>query len=168
MVNSKLGDLSANAVDRVRQLAGTFIEGVQSRLGIKIGPDHALWTWAARHASWALNRFQPVKGATPYELVYGKSYKGLLAEYAEPVHGYTKSLNKGARWRLCLFLGKVERQDAYVLYRWSAGSAQQMHQKNRSRLVQILTHTQKLQCVFRGRIKPTLEAGLFFKESRQM
>ena len=32
---------------------------------------------AARHASWVLNSFQPVKGATPYELVYGKG---------EPVH----------------------------------------------------------------------------------
>ena len=80
----------------MRKLAGSFIEGVQSRLGIKIGSDHALWTWAARTASWALNRFQPVKGATPYELVYGKSYKGLLAEYGEPDHGYIRSsLNKG-------------------------------------------------------------------------
>ena len=60
-------------------------------------------------------RFQPVKGATPYELVYGKSYRGLLAEYGEHVHDYIKSLNKGARWHLCLFLGKVERQDTRVL-----------------------------------------------------
>ena len=67
LVNSKLGDhsfLSENTVDRVRKFAGTFIEGVQSRLGIKIGC--ALCTWAARHASWVLSRFQPVKGATPY------------------------------------------------------------------------------------------------------
>ena len=63
-----------------------------------------------------LNRFQPVKGATPYGLVFGESYKGLLAEYGEPVHGCVRSLNKGeARWHLCLFLGKVESQDTYVL-----------------------------------------------------
>ena len=70
---SKIGDhsfLSENAADRVRKLAGTFIEGMQSRLGTKIGSDHAIRTWAARHASWVLNRFQPVKGANPYELVY--------------------------------------------------------------------------------------------------
>ena len=91
LVNSKLGDhsfLSENTVDRVRKLAGTFIEGVQSRLGVKIGSDHALWwTWTARHVRWVLNRFQPVKGATLYEPVNDKSYKGLLAEYGEPVHG---------------------------------------------------------------------------------
>ena len=94
---SKLGDhsfLSQNTVDRVRKLAGSFFEGLQSKLGIKIGSDHALWTWAARHASWVLNRFQPVKGATPYELVCGKSYKGLFAEYGEPVHGHIKCLDQ--------------------------------------------------------------------------
>ena len=102
VVNSKLGDhsfLSENTVDRVRKLARTFIEGVQSRLGIKIGSDHALWTWAARHASWALNRFQPAKGATFCELVYGQSYKRRLAEYGEPVHVYIKNLNKSQQRR---------------------------------------------------------------------
>ena len=49
LITSKLGDLSENTVDRVRKLAGTFIEGMQSRPGIKIGSDHALWTGAARH-----------------------------------------------------------------------------------------------------------------------
>ena len=109
LITSNLGDhsfLQGNTVGRVRKLARSFIEGVQSRLGIKI------LTWAARHASWVLNRFQPVKGATPYELVYGKSYKGHLAEYGEPCPGYIKSFNKGeAGWRLCLFLEKVGRQD---------------------------------------------------------
>ena len=78
------------------KLAGTFIEGVQSTWYRDWArSDHALWNWAARHASWVLDRFQPVKGATPYELVYGKSYKGLIAEYGEPVHGYIKGLIKG-------------------------------------------------------------------------
>ena len=43
LVNLKLGDhsfLSENTGDRVRKLAGTFIEGVQSRFGIKNGSDH--------------------------------------------------------------------------------------------------------------------------------
>ena len=60
LIASKLGDhslLSGNTIDRVRKLAGTFIEGMQSRLGLKIGSGHALWTWAARHASWVLNKF---------------------------------------------------------------------------------------------------------------
>ena len=44
------------ARDPETKFAGSFVEGVQSRLGIKIGSDHALWTWAARHASWASQR----------------------------------------------------------------------------------------------------------------
>ena len=42
---SKLGDhsfLSENTVDRVRKLAGSFIESLQAKLGIKIGSVHAL------------------------------------------------------------------------------------------------------------------------------
>ena len=35
----------------------------------------------SKTCQWVLNRFQPIKGATPCELVYGKSYKGLLAEW---------------------------------------------------------------------------------------
>ena len=98
-----------------------------------------------------LNRFQPVKGATPYERVYGKNYKAHLAEYGEPVHGY-KSLNKGeARLHVCLSLRKVERRDGRLCVdRWCAGSAKQMRQKNRSRLVQILANLQKPPCVFMG------------------
>ena len=73
--------LSEDIIDRARKLAGTFIEGVQPRLGIKIGPGHALWTSVARHASWLLHRFQPVTGATPFEPVYGKNCKRLPATY---------------------------------------------------------------------------------------
>ena len=151
---SKLGDhslLSANTVDRVRKLAGSFTEGLQSGLGAKIGSDHVLWTWAARHASWVLNRFQPVKGATPYEIVHGKSYKGLLAEYGEAVHGYIKSLNKGeARRRLSLFFGKSGKARYRCFDRWCAISAKQVHQEDRSGLVQALGNLQKVQCLFTG------------------
>ena len=51
--NGRLSFLSEDTVDSVRKLAGSFIEGLQSKLAIKIGSDHALWVWAARHASWA-------------------------------------------------------------------------------------------------------------------
>ena len=81
--HSKLGDqsfLSENTADRVRKLAGSFIEGLLSKLGIKVGSNHALWTCAARHAILVLTRFRParLKHAAPYELVYGKSHNGLL------------------------------------------------------------------------------------------
>ena len=122
------------------------MEGLQSRLGTKIGSDHALWTWAARHASWVLNRFQHAKGS-PYELVYGKSYKGLLAEYGGPVRGYIKSLNKGeARWHLCLFLGKMERPDTYVL----TDGVQVALSKGIRRTDQILGIYKKPHCLLMG------------------
>ena len=81
--------------------------------------------------------------------VFGKSYKGLLAEYGEPVHGYNRSLNKEeARWRLSLF---------------------KMHQENRSTLVrgQILGNLQKLQCLFMGVPDKLLEAELLTQREEQ-
>ena len=50
----------------MRTLAGCrnfSLKVSQSKPVIKIGLDHALWTWAAKHASWVLKRFQLVKGA---------------------------------------------------------------------------------------------------------
>ena len=80
----------------MRKLAGTFYKGLKvcsQDLVSKFGSDHSRWTWAAGHASWVLNRFQPVKGALPDEPVHGKSYKGLLAEYG---------------WHVCLLLGRLK------------------------------------------------------------
>ena len=64
--------------------------------------------------------------------------------YGGPVHGYIKSFNKGeARWHLCLFLGKVEGK----IPMYSTDGVQVvLHQKNRSRLVQV----QKPQFIFVG------------------
>ena len=87
-------------------------EGLQSRLGVKMA----------------------VKGATPYELGHGKSYKGLLAEYGEPVHAYTKSLNKG------------EGQDTYVL----TDGVQVALSKGIRRTDQILGIYKKPHCLLMG------------------
>ena len=52
-------------------------------------------------------------------------------------------------------MGKVERQDACG---WSAGSAEHMHQKNRSRLVLNVYPSTKASVPIHGNIRPTLEA----------
>ena len=50
-----------------------------------------------------------LRGATPYELAFGRQYKEDLCEYGEPVYGYVHpGTNKAAaRWRRALFLGKA-------------------------------------------------------------
>lgn len=90
------------------------MRNVQKNLGIVIPSTHGLWTWALRHSAWLLNRFSPVRGATPFEL---RPYRGRPCEFAEPVFRYAKTVMKGnPRWQRMICIGKVEAQDTFVLY----------------------------------------------------
>ena len=118
---SKVADhsnaLAENAVSRIRGLACTLMEELQHLIKVKLNTDNPLWSWAARHAAWVLNRYKAVRGATPYELIYGKPYRGVLAKFGEPVFSYLKTHLKGEKkWRKSLFLGKTEGQDSFVVY----------------------------------------------------
>ena len=109
--------LCENTVNRVRGLAGTLMHSVQEKLAIQLNTNHGLWSWALRHSSWLLNRFAVVHGATPYELVYHKTYKGKMTEFAEPAFAYTHTALKGnPRWQRVIVLGKTEAQDTYVVF----------------------------------------------------
>ena len=111
--------LCENTVNRIRGLAGTLMNHVESKLSIKLNANHGLWSWALRHASWLLNRFSVVHGAAPYELVYAKVYKGRMTEFAEPAFAYTHThtMHKGnPRWQRVIVLGKTESQDTYVVF----------------------------------------------------
>ena len=109
--------LAENAVNRIRGLACTLMEELQHLIKVKLNTDNPLWSWAARHAAWILNRYKAVRGATPYELIYGKPYRGVLAKFGEPVFSYLKTHLKGEKkWHKSLFLGKTEGQDSFVVY----------------------------------------------------
>eukprot|EP00435_Cladocopium_sp_Y103_P037705 s280_g10.t1 len=118
---SKVGDhsnaLAENTVARVRQLAGSFMDQLHTKLNLKLGTKNGLWSWAARHAAWTLSRYKAVKGATPYELVYGRPYVGTLLQFAEPCFAYVATSAKGMKkWIKGIFLGKTEGQDAFIIY----------------------------------------------------
>ena len=109
--------LAENAVQRIRSLACTLMEEVFSNTGIRLNMNHGLWSWAARHACWILNRYQASRGVTGYELIHGKSYSGAIVPFGCPVYAFVKPKGgKGdPRWRMSLFLGKTEAQDAWVV-----------------------------------------------------
>jgi hypothetical protein len=71
------------------------MDQLQIKLGLKIGTSNPLWSWAASHSSWLLNRYRPVRGATPFELVHGKVYPGSLALFGEPIYACVKTALKG-------------------------------------------------------------------------
>ena len=75
--------LAENAVQRIRGVACSLMHSLQGRLKVSFGTGHALWSWCLRHASWIINRYNPYKGITSHELVYGKAYTGQVCEYGE-------------------------------------------------------------------------------------
>ena len=109
--------LCENSVQLVRNLACSLMHNVQKRLSTILSSEHGLWTWAMRHAAWLLNRFCPVQGSTPFELVCNKQYRGKLCEFSEPVFAYCKTPFKGnPKWQRMFCVGKVESQDSFILY----------------------------------------------------
>ena len=109
--------LAENSIQRIRQLACTLVEDVCERTGLVFPCEHAIWSWAGRHAAWCLNRYQVGKSLTAaYEVTHGKKYAGKTACFAEPVYAYCKGRGKAdATWRVGLMLGKTEAQDAWVI-----------------------------------------------------
>eukprot|EP00435_Cladocopium_sp_Y103_P049858 s1774_g15.t1 len=98
-------------------LLQSLMHSVKKRAGIDFSSNHSLWTWAHRHAAWLMNRFGVVRNVTPYEIVRKKQYTGAIAQFAEPAFGFFRVGAKGtAKWRLALFLGKVDGQDSFLLY----------------------------------------------------
>ena len=159
--------LAENAIQRVRELAATVMEYLMKNTGLKLNTNHGLWSWAARHACWMLNRYQASKGITSYELVHGKTYDGLVVPFGNPVYAYTKpQTGKGnPKWRLALFLGKTEGQDA-----WLVGDGSQVMLTRSVRRVDrpwskflayyqdFQTYTWEYQVSFGGRVVPTKRA----------
>ena len=104
-------------MNRIRGLACTLMEEVEAKIGMKINTNNTIWSWAAKHASWILNRYPAVRGATPYELVYGKPYRELLGKFGGLVYAYLKTqLKEEKKWHKALFLGKTEGQDSFIVY----------------------------------------------------
>ena len=159
--------LAENAIQRVRGLACTLMSDVAERTGLKYNTNHTLWSWASRHACWLLNRYQATKGITSYELVHGRSYDGAIVPFGCPVYAYVKPQSgKGnPRWRMALFLGKTDGQDA-----WIVGDGSQIMLTRSIRRVNrpwtgflsyyqnFMTASWEYQTNFGGRIIPTKRA----------
>lgn len=94
--------LAENGMARVRQLAASLMHQLHGRLGIALSTGSAIWTWVLRHSAWLISRFSVLRGATTYELAFGRQYVGDLCGYGEPVYGYVHpgTSKAAARWKI--------------------------------------------------------------------
>ena len=100
---------------------------------------------------------------TSFEVAQGKKYAGKIALFGEPVCGYCKARGKAdAKWRVGLFLGKTEAQDAWiigdgvdVMLTRSVRRVDQPWTKFLPFYTELQTHSFLYQTNFGGRIVPT-------------
>ena len=83
--------MAERAIQTVRRQGTTLIRHLEARTGTYIAHTHPIFSWAFRHAAWALNRYHRHTGTgmTPYEWLAGRPYEGQLADFGESLMDLT-------------------------------------------------------------------------------
>ena len=102
----------------MRRQANTLLDELRERAQLSIPHEHAVVSWAFRHACWLLNRFAVSSATkrTPQEVINGYPYTGKLVPFGTVVMAKRlKIKRKGDRiWNAGIFLGKTE-QDTWIV-----------------------------------------------------
>ena len=75
------------AIQPVRRQANTLLDELRERTQLSIPHEHAVVSWAFRHACWLLNRFavSSTTKRTPQEVINGYPYTGKLVPFGTAV-----------------------------------------------------------------------------------
>ena len=104
------------AVETCRQHGNILLTSYEKATGKKVGTTHPLHSWAMRHGSWLLNRYNVQGGSAPFETAYQRSYSGKIVAFGETVLGMVRATVKGdAKWPKGLWLGKAVTNDAHLI-----------------------------------------------------
>ena len=113
---------SLGSVDRMMQFIAGHVRAMrldcEQMWKVTIKANSPLFVWLVLHASWIHNRFQPVRGTTPYEAVQGRQYRGLIYKFGQAVllrQPYATDLPKmEARWQPAIWVGKTVDGDEHL------------------------------------------------------
>ena len=108
--------MAEKAVDIVRTNALTLKAFLEGRIGAVIEGHRHIYRWLMRHSSFLYNRFGVCRGAPPFEILYGRRFKGKLFPFGEVVLFHRASKHRGElQWLRGVWLGLNERNNANVL-----------------------------------------------------
>ena len=105
------------AISTIRTNGLTLRAFVEKRIAAKVEGHHHFFPWIMRHAGFLYNRFAVTpKGATSYEVVFGRPFKGHLVSLGELVIFHKASKHRGdLQWLRGVYLGVHERNGAHIL-----------------------------------------------------
>ena len=114
---------SLGSAERMCQTIGgqvrVFRIEIEERWKVAVRAKDPIMEYVIAHASWVCNRFQPTRGATPYEKVQHHTYRGLVFNFAEPVMVRVSDLGDVAkldsRWRPGVWAGKLTDSDEHIV-----------------------------------------------------
>ena len=104
-------------VQTVRNGGRTLRAYLEDRCRVKVEGHNHIFSWAMRHSGFIHNRFsRAVRGAPPYEIVFGRRFKGILLPFGEQCLFHLPSRHKGdMQWRRGIYAGHNERNGASIL-----------------------------------------------------
>ena len=104
-------------VQTVRNGGRTLRAYLEDRCRVKVEGHNHIFSWAMRRAGFIHNRFsRAVRGAPPYEIVFGRRFKGVLLPFGEQCLFHFPSRHKGdMQWRRGIYAGHNERNGASIL-----------------------------------------------------
>ena len=71
--SSKSNGVIERGVQTVQGVIRTLRSALEGRWGVRLDPEHCVWTWLIEYASWIINRAEVGHdGKTPYERIKGK------------------------------------------------------------------------------------------------
>ena len=105
------------AIQTIRTNGRTWRAFVESRVGAAIEGHRHFYPWIMRHAGFVYNRFAVnPKGATSFELLNGRSFRGQMVPLGEQVLYYHPTKHRGdLQWCRGVWLGIHERNGAHII-----------------------------------------------------
>ena len=101
--------VAERAIQTVRSQARTLVNYVEHQIEAKFPDGHPIHMWALLHSAWLLNRFHrhSALGCTPYQSLFGRPYKGQVANFGQDMYGISQKKTKyKAQWTRGVWVGK--------------------------------------------------------------
>ena len=101
--------VAERAIQTVRAQGRTLVNYVEHQIAATFPDSHPLHLWAILQSAWLLNRFRlhSQLGCTPFQSLFGRPYKGRVANFGQDMYGISQKKAKyKAQWVKGIWVGK--------------------------------------------------------------